>query len=1159
MQGVFVCLVHNLFTKPLTRCGAIIMYKCIKISDMQLTGKREKIMEKNVNNLRARILSLVLTMSLVVTMMPMNVFAADTSENATVVASGDEGIYTWTLYENGEMHVDGTQMGNYSPSATTSNPPWEDYNEKIETLYVTSSMYNIGTYAFYGCTNLETIYASNVTEIGDYAFANCTSLQKVDISNVKTIGNYSFASCSSLTKVFLNGQNENVTVGENAFNGDIALVELSIPGSATIETKAFANCSKLKTIFISTGNAITSFNAQSDSFNSVVATVIYPYGATVYASVKSGSYGGTLTWTDAYYGRCGADVSWEFDTNTGVLTLKGTGSTAKYSYYAMTPWTNYSNDIETIIIEDGITKLREYNFEYLSSVTNVVLPNTLEMLYCNAFNSCSSLNNIIIPASLTEFVEGTTFSRCTALTDVYYMGTAEEWNAINNVESCMSTNANGEAYNMHFLEYHEKEETCTSDGYEPYYSFNNDSIYAHVYDMNKNMIDEPVVIPATGHAYGEWVVTKEATCTETGSQYKECDCGDKVTEEIEALGHDYSDEWTVDEEATCTEPGSKSHHCTRCSAKTDVTEILVTGHTYSNGICSVCGNEEVIPVLEVSSNELIFYKGAKEYINANCSVTGTKITYTSLDTSIATVDANGYVIGKKSGITKIIVSADNCSSVEVKIIIVDPKLSTPSVSISTSANGLKVSWGKISGASNYEVWKATGSGSWSKVITTSKTSYVDKSIAYGKTYKYKVKAVGTSNGLERKSSFSSYKSKKISTIYKPGTVIAKSSGYKSIKITWSRSYPAKGYEIYRATSKNGTYKKIKTITSGSTLSYTNTGLTTGKTYYYKIRAVSGSKKSSFTSKVSAAPKLATPTMQTSASATKNTITIKWNKVSGASGYVIYRKSSSSSSWTKVGTVTSGSTTTYKNKSVSGSYYYSVKAYRTVNGKKVYSSRSETVRLRTLKPTSISVSQYGDEFIDKISWNKVTGATGYQVYMKKGENGSWSRVTTTTSTSCKQDVTHGVYYYWKVRPIYKNNGITTYGPYSDVENLIISYSPSFSVFMSNNHNSSTGAIAMLVTNNGDYTLRIYSNNAYYDDATSSAYDRDLYLVDTINETFEPISYVDIPAGETVSIGFFTEGGKTWYEPKSRVRYDFRYDGIKYRGSSSAYYGSTYVQK
>ncbi len=82
----------------------------------------------------------------------------------------------------------------------------------------------------------------------------------------------------------------------------------------------------------------------------------------------------------------------------------------------------------------------------------------------------------------------------------------------------------------------------------------------------------------------------------------------------------------------------------------------------------------------------------------------------------------------------------------------------------------------------------------------------------------------------------------------------KTTTYNSITIRWKKVSKASGYEIYRATSKNGTYKLVKTITSGSTVSFKNTGLKSNKTYYYKVRAFKKSKnkkiKGSFSTKVS---------------------------------------------------------------------------------------------------------------------------------------------------------------------------------------------------------------------------------------------------------------------------------------------------------------------
>ena len=163
----------------------------------------------------------------------------------------------------------------------------------------------------------------------------------------------------------------------------------------------------------------------------------------------------------------------------------------------------------------------------------------------------------------------------------------------------------------------------------------------------------------------------------------------------------------------------------------------------------------------------------------------------------------------------------------------------------------------------------------------------------------------------------------------------------SIKLSWSKVSNASGYQIYRSTSKNGTYTKVKDITSSSTLSYTNSSLSSNKKYYYKIRAfkiVNGRKYYGYYSSIiNGETKVSTPTVKLSTPKSKS-IKVSWNKVSGAKGYEVYRATS------KKGTYSKRITTSNLNYTNTGltkgkTYYYKVRAYKVVNKKKVYSSYS----------------------------------------------------------------------------------------------------------------------------------------------------------------------------------------------------------------------------
>ena len=136
------------------------------------------------------------------------------------------------------------------------------------------------------------------------------------------------------------------------------------------------------------------------------------------------------------------------------------------------------------------------------------------------------------------------------------------------------------------------------------------------------------------------------------------------------------------------------------------------------------------------------------------------------------------------------------------------------------------------GASKYEIWRATSkNGTYTKLYTTSYTSYRNTTSKAGHTYYYKVKAIAERTSYAN-SAFSSVVSRTCDCA-RPNVKISLSNG--DPRLTWSAVSGADKYIIYRATSKNGTYTKVYTT---SNKSYTNTSAKAGKTYYYKVVAVS---------------------------------------------------------------------------------------------------------------------------------------------------------------------------------------------------------------------------------------------------------------------------------------------------------------------------------
>ncbi len=130
---------------------------------------------------------------------------------------------------------------------------------------------------------------------------------------------------------------------------------------------------------------------------------------------------------DVVEGTCGENLTWKYD-NSGTLTISGTGAMEYYNPLYLVPWYDYRAEIKEIIIEPGITSISAYAFYDMDLVTSVVVPSGVETLENGAFCGCG-ITSITLPTSLTT-ISDKAFHSCDSLTDVYYLGTSEEWDNI---------------------------------------------------------------------------------------------------------------------------------------------------------------------------------------------------------------------------------------------------------------------------------------------------------------------------------------------------------------------------------------------------------------------------------------------------------------------------------------------------------------------------------------------------------------------------------------------------------------------------------------------------------------------------------------------------------------------------------------------------------
>ncbi|UMY99717.1 N-acetylmuramoyl-L-alanine amidase [Roseburia rectibacter] len=349
-----------------------------------------------------------------------------------------------------------------------------------------------------------------------------------------------------------------------------------------------------------------------------------------------------------------------------------------------------------------------------------------------------------------------------------------------------------------------------------------------------------------------------------------------------------------------------------------------------------------------------------------------------------------------------------------------------------SGKKVALTWKKVSQAEGYLIYrKDSEDGKYNQIgkVTSGKTlTYTDTVKSNNKTYTYKIQAYNTNNGKQGVGAYSSTKSAK--TLAKAKITGITSSNEEVLKISWNKVSGAKGYIISRSTKKDSGYSEIDTVSGEKTTSYTDDTVKAGKTYYYKVEAynVNSGTKGYGGASDAVAGKTAKRTKITSiVSTNEKTLTIKWNKITGAYGYRIKRSTDEDGTYKVVKTIKSGNTTSYKDTSVKAgkTYYYTVETMVKTGDNICYSGDSASMEGRTAKKAKIKYAVSNGSNQIEVNWGAVRGAYGYRIKRSTSKNGTYKVVATlkgknNTTYQDKKLKTAKTYYY-KVETINKVNG------------------------------------------------------------------------------------------------------------------------------------------
>ena len=274
---------------------------------------------------------------------------------------------------------------------------------------ITSSVTDIGSYAFYGCSSITNVVIPvGVTNIGSSAFYNCRVLRGLTIPSSVTIigpavfdgcvglrditippsvleiGSFTFNGCSGLTNVAILSSVQ--YIGEGVFFGCRSLRNVVIPASAKfISSSAFQGCSGLTNIVVPasvTWIGSSAFYGCSSLKNIALPAVV---------SIGPASFQSCTGLTEIYM----------------ASTLRTIGTNAFYG----------CSSLGNIVIPTGVTSLGSCVFYECRKLSNVTIPSSVSSIGDSAFSGCVGLVSVAIPSSTTN-IGPSAFSRCSILKEI---------------------------------------------------------------------------------------------------------------------------------------------------------------------------------------------------------------------------------------------------------------------------------------------------------------------------------------------------------------------------------------------------------------------------------------------------------------------------------------------------------------------------------------------------------------------------------------------------------------------------------------------------------------------------------------------------------------------------------------------------------------------
>ena len=263
-----------------------------------------------------------------------------------------------------------------------------------------------------------------------------------------------------------------------------------------------------------------------------------------------------------------------------------------------------------------------------------------------------------------------------------------------------------------------------------------------------------------------------------------------------------------------------------------------------------------------------------------------------------------------------------------------------------------------------------------------------------------------------------------------------------VTLSWSEvADDVTGYRVYRYDEDQDKYVYLKSTTSRK---YTDEDVTSGKTYLYKVRCywtIGGTNYyGNYSSVISVTTPPAKVTEVDTETRSSTYLTLSWKKVSGASGYRIYKYNTSSKAYEKVTTISKGSTVSYKITGLTAAteYQFKVRAYKKTDTGTLWGSSSSAYKDCTKPAQTKNLKAATKSSAVTLTWSKVARAGGYQIYRYNSKTKKYEKIATVkgnkTFSYKNTKLKKGSTMKYKVRAYKTYNGTNYYGAYSEVVSI-----------------------------------------------------------------------------------------------------------------------------